>query len=88
MNNFTEQQITAALAYIYINHPKEDRIGHLCHLDKKDFLKQTGFSVSEAKMFLSELQSKGLLLLKSESSMSFDFVPFEELYDFIYSGGF
>lgn len=88
MNNFTDQQMTDVLTYIYINHPEEGSIGHLCHLDKKEFLDKTGLSDDGARRILSELQSKGLLLLKPESHLTFEFVPFEELYDFIRSGGF
>lgn len=88
MNNFTNQQMTDVLTYIYIKHPEEGSIDHLCHLDKKEFLNKTGLSADEARGILSELQSKGLLLFESENSLKFYVVPFEKLYDFIRSGNF
>lgn len=88
MSNLSCSQKNDVLAYIYINHPEADHTDHLCHLDKKDLLNRTGLSNGEVRETLAELQSKGLLLLKLESSLTFDFIPFEELYDFIRSGGF
>lgn len=88
MSNLTSSQKNDVLTYIYINHPEEEHVDHLCHIKKKDLLNRTGLSNGEVRESLAELQSKGLLLLKSENSLVFDFVPFQELYDFIRSGGF
>lgn len=88
MSNLSNSQKNGVLSYIYINHPKEDHIGHLCFAPKSDLKERTGLTVDEIRETFNLLQSKGLLVLESENFYGFRFFPNEELYDFMYSGGF
>ncbi len=56
MSNLSNSQKNGVLLYIYINHPKEDHIGHLCFAPKSDLKERTGLTVDEIDEKLNELK--------------------------------